>query len=195
MFRLYCVCLVFQSIWYDEFNFFSKRMFRASKRAWIDSNWIVNWFRIKIVDCVRFWNRIVDCVFEKMFFRCFCWILNEILTIDWFDNDRFVKIECFDDKKFWFRMFFSSQCDTDCCCILNCCLTFWNCWLMILMFFVCWFSKFWAIWNWCWQIINAIDWFFSKAADFWSATAINETEFDDFCNNLIFYLTIAKKSE
>ena len=33
MFRLYCVCFEFQSIWDDEFRFFSNRMFRASKRV------------------------------------------------------------------------------------------------------------------------------------------------------------------
>ena len=41
MFYLYCVCFEFQSIWNDEFKFFSNRMFRALKRVWIDWIWFV----------------------------------------------------------------------------------------------------------------------------------------------------------
>ena len=140
MFRLYCVCFEFQSIWNDESKFFSNRMFRASKRAWIDWIWFVNWF----------WNKIVDCAFEKTCFQCFCWLLIKMSIIDWFDRDKFVKNDCFDNEKFKFRVFSLNQWNNNWCCMLKCCLTFWNCWKMMLMFFVNWFFKFWTIWCWRW---------------------------------------------
>ena len=147
MFRLYCVCFEFQLIWNNEFKFFSNRMFRVSKRAWTDWIWFINWF----------WNKIIDYVFEKTCFRCFCWLLIEMSMINWSDRDKFVKNNCFNNEKFKFQMFFSNQWNNNWCCMLKCCLIFWNCWKMMLMFFVNWFFKFWTIWCWRWWTIDAID--------------------------------------